>query len=120
MSWQAHENLSHDATHARPKNLNPKTNGPFLDDIRAEQERAYREARTMQMNAQAEKNKEPEPEDETPEDDSNDTETADAASVADDDGLELDLLNELIDQEAQKLHDELTEENGNDNASDGK
>lgn len=31
--------------HTRPDDLNPKVNGPFLDDIRREQERAYREAR---------------------------------------------------------------------------
>ena len=31
--------------HARPDDLDPKVNGPFLDDIRAEQARAHREAR---------------------------------------------------------------------------
>jgi len=31
--------------HVRPKDLDPKVNGPFLDDIRREQARASREAR---------------------------------------------------------------------------
>jgi hypothetical protein len=31
--------------HQRPDNLDPKHNGPFLDDIRAAQEESYREAR---------------------------------------------------------------------------
>lgn len=34
--------------HARPKNLDPKVNGPFLDDIREAQEDAYRQARMKQ------------------------------------------------------------------------
>lgn len=37
--------LTHENAHARPENLDPRHNGPFLDDIRAEQERAYRESR---------------------------------------------------------------------------
>lgn len=37
--------VTHENPHARPSDLNPKVNGPFLDDIRKEQERAYREAR---------------------------------------------------------------------------
>jgi hypothetical protein len=37
--------INHDLAHARPENLDPKTNGPFLDDDRAEQEAAYRAGR---------------------------------------------------------------------------
>lgn len=45
MSFQASEPLTHDNAHGRPEGLDPRKNGPFLDDIRREQERAYREAR---------------------------------------------------------------------------
>jgi hypothetical protein len=45
MSFQAVEPLKHDNAHARPEGLDPKVNGPFLDDVRADQERAYRDAR---------------------------------------------------------------------------
>lgn len=37
--------VSYEKPHARPANLDPKHHGPYLDDIRADQERAYREAR---------------------------------------------------------------------------
>lgn len=37
--------ITSDLPHARPEGLDPRKNGPFLDDIRAELERAYREAR---------------------------------------------------------------------------
>lgn len=37
--------ITTDLPHQRPENLNPKHNGPFLDDLRAEQENAYRTAR---------------------------------------------------------------------------
>jgi hypothetical protein len=37
--------VKHENAHARPDNLDPKVNGPYLDDVRREQERAYREAR---------------------------------------------------------------------------
>lgn len=39
--------VTHENAHARPDDLNPKVNGPFLDDIRREQERAYRETRNL-------------------------------------------------------------------------
>lgn len=39
--------VTHENAHARPADLNPKVNGPFLDDIRADQERAYREGRNI-------------------------------------------------------------------------
>lgn len=45
MSWQANEPLTHDNAHGRPEKLDPRVNGPFLDDIRREQEKAYREQR---------------------------------------------------------------------------
>lgn len=45
MSFQATEPLTHDNAHGRPEKLDPRVNGPFLDDIRREQERAYREQR---------------------------------------------------------------------------
>ncbi len=38
--------------HQRPENLDPKTNGPFLDDIRAAQEESYREARNSKGHIQ--------------------------------------------------------------------
>ena len=44
-AWQNQKPLTHEEPHVRPDDLNPKVNGPFLDDIREEQERAYREAR---------------------------------------------------------------------------
>lgn len=47
MSWQAVEPLTHENAHGRPEVLDPRVNGPFLDDIRAEQERAYRESRNV-------------------------------------------------------------------------
>lgn len=47
MSWQTNEPLTHDNAHKRPEKLDPRVNGPFLDDIREEQEKAYREARNM-------------------------------------------------------------------------
>jgi hypothetical protein len=53
MSWQANEPLTHDNAHGRPEKLDPRVNGPFLDDIRREQERAYREQR---MHAEESKN----------------------------------------------------------------
>lgn len=53
MSWQETEPLTHDNAHGRPDKLDPRVNGPFLDDVRREQERAYREARMA-----AEKSKE--------------------------------------------------------------
>ncbi|HEY0750375.1 MAG TPA: hypothetical protein VGD26_04435 [Chitinophagaceae bacterium] len=37
--------LKHENAHARPDKLDPKVNGPFLDDVRKEQEEAYRKAR---------------------------------------------------------------------------
>lgn len=38
--------VTHENAHARDENLvDPKTDGPYLDDIRAAQENAYREAR---------------------------------------------------------------------------
>ena len=99
--------VTHKEPHARPRNLDPKTNGPFLDDVRKEQERAYRESRTKFLNEQAEKAQaELEAEEVESENDSNDTETADAAPVADDDELELNLDGDKPDNE-------------NDNASDG-
>lgn len=52
--------LTHDKPHARPENLDPKKNGPFLDDVRAEQERAYREARVKASKEQIKKQKEAE------------------------------------------------------------
>lgn len=39
------EEIKHDKAHERPDGLDPKTNGPFLDDVREAQEEAYREAR---------------------------------------------------------------------------
>lgn len=45
MSWQAVEPLTHENAHGRPDGLDPRHNGPFLDDVRADQERAYRESR---------------------------------------------------------------------------
>jgi len=45
MSFQAHEPLTHENAHGRPVDLDPRVNGPFLDDIRREQEQAYREQR---------------------------------------------------------------------------
>lgn len=53
MSFQATEPLTHDNAHGRPDKLDPRVNGPFLDDVRREQEKAYREARMA-----AEKSKE--------------------------------------------------------------
>lgn len=38
-------NITHENAHGRPDKLDPRVNGPYLDDIRREQERAYREAR---------------------------------------------------------------------------
>ena len=38
--------VTHDNAHGRDENLvDPKTDGPYLDDIRAAQEDAYRQAR---------------------------------------------------------------------------
>ena len=48
MSFQATEPLTHDNAHGRPDKLDPRVNGPFLDDIRREQERAYREMRNAE------------------------------------------------------------------------
>lgn len=45
MSFQEHRPLTHENAHARPTDLDPRKNGPFLDDIRREQERAYQESR---------------------------------------------------------------------------
>lgn len=56
MSFQATEPLTHDNAHSRPENLDPRVNGPFLDDIRREQEEAYRKSRMA-----AEQNKEEKP-----------------------------------------------------------
>lgn len=39
------EEINHENAHERPEGLDPKVNGPFLDDIRRAQEEAYREAR---------------------------------------------------------------------------
>jgi hypothetical protein len=55
MSFQAESPLTHDKAHERPDTLDPRVNGPFLDDIRREQERAYREQR---MRAEESKNEE--------------------------------------------------------------
>ena len=41
--------VSYDAAYVRPDNLDPKHNGPFLDDIRREQENAQREARSLRL-----------------------------------------------------------------------
>lgn len=49
--------LTHDNAHGRPDNLDPRVNGPYLDDIRREQERAYRESR-MKASAAAEQKEE--------------------------------------------------------------
>lgn len=45
MSFQAESPLTHENAHGRPDKLDPRVNGPFLDDVRREQEKAYREAR---------------------------------------------------------------------------
>lgn len=37
--------ITHENAHGRPEKLDPRVNGPFLDDVRREQEKAYREAR---------------------------------------------------------------------------
>ncbi len=55
MSWQAESPLTHENAHARPDTLDPRKNGPFLDDIRADQERAYRNARMKQGHINANK-----------------------------------------------------------------
>ncbi len=39
------QSVTHENAHERPKDLDPKVNGPFLDEIREEQEKAYREQR---------------------------------------------------------------------------
>lgn len=44
MGWKDRV-LTNENAHARPDDLDPKKNGPFLDDVRADQERAYRESR---------------------------------------------------------------------------
>ena len=49
--------LNHDQAHARQENLDPKVNGPFLDDVRAEQEEAYRTGRAKSMKAAEKKKK---------------------------------------------------------------
>ncbi|HEY9658387.1 MAG TPA: hypothetical protein V6C65_08040 [Allocoleopsis sp.] len=54
MSWQAESPLTHENAHARPDTLDPRKNGPFLDDIREEQARAYREARMKSQGPQNE------------------------------------------------------------------
>jgi hypothetical protein len=41
------QSVTHDKAHERPADLDPKVNGPFLDDIREEQERSYRETRNV-------------------------------------------------------------------------
>lgn len=41
------QSVTHDKAHERPADLDPKVNGPFLDDIREEQERSYREQRNV-------------------------------------------------------------------------
>jgi hypothetical protein len=47
-----HQNgLQHDNTHQRPANLDPKHNGPFLDDIRADEARARHTARNAKSKA---------------------------------------------------------------------
>lgn len=48
---------THDLAHERPENLDPKVNGPFLDDVRREQEEAYRAGRLKSLRA-SEKKKE--------------------------------------------------------------
>ena len=45
MAYEYGKKVSHENAHVRPENLDPRNNGPFLDDIRREQERAYRESR---------------------------------------------------------------------------
>jgi hypothetical protein len=42
---QADHPLTHDNAHGRPENLDPRNNGPFLDDVRREQLKAYQESR---------------------------------------------------------------------------
>lgn len=44
--------VKHNLAHEVEKG-DPRHNGPYLDDIRAEQERAYREARMKSLEAQA-------------------------------------------------------------------
>lgn len=56
-TWQD-KVITHEAPHARPENLDPKKNGPFLDDIRREQEKAYREARVKASKEQIKREKE--------------------------------------------------------------
>lgn len=46
--------ITHENAHGRPDKLDPRVNGPYLDDVRREQEKAYREARMA-----AEQSKEP-------------------------------------------------------------
>lgn len=46
--------ITHIEAHARPENLDPKVNGPFLDDLRDEQEAAYRTARMSRMSREYE------------------------------------------------------------------
>jgi hypothetical protein len=42
------KHLTHDKPHARDENaVDPKTDGPYLDDIRKAQEDAQREARNL-------------------------------------------------------------------------
>lgn len=69
MSFQATEPLTHDNAHSRPEKLDPRVNGPFLDDIRREQEEAYRKSRMA-----AEQAKETVEEDELDVDDTQDIE----------------------------------------------
>ena len=37
--------IPHENAHGRPEGLDPKVNGPYLDEVRKEQEDAYRAAR---------------------------------------------------------------------------
>ena len=37
--------ITHENAHARPEDLNPKVNGPFLDELNADRERARFESR---------------------------------------------------------------------------
>lgn len=69
MSFQNVEPLSHDNAHGRPEKLDPRVNGPFLDDIRREQEKAYREQRMRAEESRNEDTAEIEPVEEENNDD---------------------------------------------------
>jgi hypothetical protein len=44
--------IVHENAHARDDELDPKVNGPFLDDVRADQERAYRDSRNVRATSE--------------------------------------------------------------------